>query len=301
MSFKKGMKEFKGLTSRDFRVLLAIEAGMSAYKFVPTQTIEEYSSLPPSEARLRLERVHQLKLIRRWTGQYIGYTLNSLGYDFLAMNALVKGSGIAGLGHSLGVGKEADVFEAITDSDTNVALKFHRLGRVSFRQTKRHRDYSLRQDFWLFRSREAAGKEYEALKRLYEVGVSVPEPIAHNRHAIVMSMIQGVKLSDFDRLPRPKFLLLKVLENVRKALDETAIVHGDLSEFNVILEPDGRVLIIDWPQYVTQQHIEWKRLLLRDIRNIVTFFRRKHGVDLNPDEAVKMIVGKGRVKEIAIL
>ena len=45
-------------------------------------------------------------------------------------------------GKSLGVGKESDVYDALAPSEKRVALKFHRLGRTSFKKTKIKRNYT---------------------------------------------------------------------------------------------------------------------------------------------------------------
>jgi len=69
-------------------------------------------------------------------------------------------------GKPLGVGKEADVYDALTPTGQRVAVKFHRLGRTSFKQTKRKRGYVINaySPDYHHRSQIAAKKEYEALK-----------------------------------------------------------------------------------------------------------------------------------------
>ena len=64
--------------------------------------------------------------------------MTTRGYDCLALNALVKKGVLKSLSTKpVGVGKESDVFEGLTYSDDIVAVKFHRLGRDSFRPTTR--------------------------------------------------------------------------------------------------------------------------------------------------------------------
>ena len=86
---------------------------------------------------------------------------------------------------------------------------------------------------------------------------------------------------------------MEILRNVRKAYLKAGIIHADLSEYNIILKPDIHILIIDWPQYVTKDHPNAEQLLKRDIENIITFFKRKHMLEANVEEAFAYIKGVG--------
>ena len=284
---------FRNLEPEDFRVLLAIERGMSRYRYVHEDVIPKLANLTQREVAYRLPRLRKLRLIRRWLGPYTGYQLNMAGYDCLAVNALVKANVLEAFGKPLGVGKEADVYDALTPDGQQVAVKFHRLGRTSFRQTRRKRGYIAERQHisWLYQSRLAAQKEFEALKLVHSHGVSVPEPIQQNRHVVVMGMIEGSELVDYVQIPEPQNMLNEVLLSLRKAYLEAEAIHADLSEFNVIVQPDGRVLIIDWPQYVRKDHSNADQLLKRDVRNIVWFFQRKFKTKTRLKEALAYVKG----------
>ncbi|MEM2281367.1 MAG: RIO1 family regulatory kinase/ATPase, partial [Candidatus Bathyarchaeia archaeon] len=246
------------------------------------------------EVTFRLEKLHNLRLIRQTKQPYLGYTLNYAGYDCLAINAFVKAGVLEAFGKPLGVGKEADVYDALTPSGERIAIKFHRLGRISFRQTRRKRDWTREDVNWLLRSRKAAEKEYQALTLVYPEGVAVPKPISQNRHAIAMSAIEGAELAQCREIPNPRKVLLEILSNVRKAYLKAGVIHADLSEYNIILKPDTHILIIDWPQYVTKEHPNAQQLLKRDIENVIAFFKRKHLLEANLDKALAYVTGKGR-------
>lgn len=284
---------FRNLEPEDFRVLLAIELGMSRHRYVPEDTIPKLANLTQREVAYRLPRLRKLRLIRRWMGPYTGYQLNMAGYDCLAVNALVKANVLEAFGKPLGVGKEADVYDALTPVGQQVAVKFHRLGRTSFRQTRRKRGYIAERQHisWLYQSRLAAQKEFEALKLVHSHGVSVPKPIQQNRHVVVVGMIEGAELVDYVQVPEPQNMLDEVLLNLRKAYLEAEVIHADLSEFNVIVRPDGHVLIIDWPQYVGKDHPNADQLLRRDVRNIVRFFQRKFKIKTGLKEALAYVKG----------
>jgi len=293
-SAEVAVEVFRNLESEDFRILHIIEAAMSKREFVPIEQIQKYAKLPMERIEFTLSKLNKLGLIYRIKGAYVGYTLNYAGYDCLAINTLVKAGVIDSFGQSLGVGKEADVYDALSPDGKRIAVKFHRLGRISFRQTRRKRGYIREHSSWLFQSHVSAEKEFQAMQLAYQNGVSVPEPISQNRHVIAMGMIEGAELSKYKEIQKPEKILKEILRNVRKAYLKAHIIHGDLSDYNIILKPDGHILIIDWPQYVKSDHANAEELLERDLKNVLTFFNRKFNVKVAIEEACDYVTGKTR-------
>ncbi len=289
------VRVYRALEPKDLRVLQAIEAAMNQHEFVPKQQIAKFTRFDLArETDFRLSRLNQLGLIYQTRGAYIGYTLNYAGYDCLAINALVKANVLEAFGKPLGVGKEVDVYEALNPKGGQVAIKFHRLGRISFRQTQRKRGYTEEHVGWLFQSRLAAEREYEALRLLHPYGVAVPEPIGQNRHVIVMGMIEGAELAEWKRIAKPERILKEILRNVRKTYLKAGVIHADLSEYNIILKPNKHILIIDWPQYVTKDHPNAESLLIRDTKNILQYFDRKRMLKVKLDSVLDYIKGIGK-------
>jgi RIO kinase 2 len=301
MSAEEAASVYKRLESQDFRVLLGVELGMMSHEFVPLNTIVKYSNLLEEEVNFRLRRLHALNLLKRRSKPFIGFSLNYLGYDCLAINALVKGGYLEALGKPLGIGKESDVYDALGPQGVEVAVKFMRLGRTSFRSTRRVRTYvaDRRHTSWLYQSRLAAEREFQALKALYKAGVAVPKPIAKNRHAIVMGIIRGAELADYYEIPKPRLVLREILRNLRKAFLKAGIVHSDLSEFNVIIKPDAHIFIIDWPQYVAKDNPRADEYLKKDVENILRYFRRKFNVELELDDALAYVRGTSRTLKVS--
>ena len=293
-SAEVAVKVFRQLESEDFRILNIIESAMSKREFVPVEQIKKYAKLPMDRIEFTLGKLNKLGLIYRSKGAYVGHTLNYAGYDSLAINTLVKAGVIDSFGQSLGVGKEADVYDALSSSGKRIAVKFHRLGRISFRQTRRKRGYIREHSTWLFQSHVSAEKEFQAMQLVYKNGVSVPEPISQNRHVIAMGMIEGAELSKYKEISKPEKILKEILRNVRKAYLKAHVIHADLSEYNIILKPDGHILIIDWPQYVMFNHANAQDLLERDLKNVLTFFNRKFNVKVAIEEACDYVTGKTR-------
>jgi len=291
-SAEVAVRIFRSLEPEDLRMLQVIETGMNSREYVPKEQLQRYSKVPMDRIDFELSRLDKLGLVYRMQGGYVGYKMNYAGLDCLAINAFVKAGVLEAFGKSLGVGKEADVFDALDPKGVRVAVKFHRLGRISFRQTRRKRGYMVDRAGWLLQSRLAAEKEFEALKLVHSYGVAVPEPICHNRHAIVMGMIEGGELGKWREIDDPKQVLMEILVNVRRAFVNAGVIHGDLSEYNVILRPDMHILIIDWPQFVRKDHPNAEDLLRRDVKNVLIPFSRKFNVKVSPEDAYNFVSGK---------
>ena len=293
-SAEVAVKVFRKLEIEDLKILQVIETGMNKHEFVPKDEVARHAKVPLEKIDRVLGKIDKLGLIYRMKGAYVGYTLNYAGYDCLAINAFVKAGVLEAFGQSLGVGKEADVFDALDPKGTRVAVKFHRLGRISFRQTRRKRGYLADHASWLFQSRLAAEKEFQALRLVHMHGVAVPEPICQNRHAIVMGVIEGAELAKWREIEDPTGVLKEILSNVKKAYVDAGVIHADLSEYNVLLKPDMHVLIIDWPQYVTVEHPNAEELLTRDVKNVLEFFSRRFRVKVRIEEVCGYVSGKAK-------
>lgn len=163
---------------------------------------------------------------------------------------------IAAIGDRIGTGKESDIYLAVRPNGDQIVLKFHRLGRTSFRNVKKTRDYFVyhqkgrnagvqkmnQGNSWLFLSRKSALKEFAFMKALYSVDYPTPVPIAHNRHIVAMSLIRGVPLY---QVVRTKFSAEQASSIFHQASDlalrlaKHGLVHCDLNEFNLIVDVSG--------------------------------------------------------------
>ena len=291
MSVRFSVEAFKKLDRFDFNILNAIERGMSAYMYVPVDVIASLSRLDLDFTTRRLKKLNTLGLVSRRLGSHTGYILTSRGYDCLAFNALVKRGTLESVSATaIGMGKEADVYIGITPAGRKVAVKFHRAGRTSFREIKAKRAYVGERSHvsWLYLSRLAAKNEYKALRILAREGVSVPKPIDWTRHVVVTEFVEAIELSRVPELEQPEKVLEKIIINVKKAY-RAGIVHGDLSEYNILIGEDGEPVLFDWPQWVPSSHPNALFLLRRDIENILKFFKRKYGLNIEVKKRVREI------------
>jgi RIO kinase 2 len=266
------------LEAEDFHLLSGVEQGMRFSEWVAREKLPEFSRLTAEDVDYRIDRCADRGLLERKTIQYEGYTLTFEGYDALALHAFAERETIEGVGAPLGVGKESDVYEA--QSYRPLALKFHREGYTNFREVMREREYTADREHvsWQYTARKAAEREFEALETLYP-DVSVPQPVGHNRHAIVMERMEGAELSKAELDSAQAVGVLDLILREAQTAFEDGFVHADLSEYNVFVDTDG-ITIFDWPQAVPTDHENADELLARDVENIVGYFQRKYPSNL---------------------
>lgn len=287
------LEVFKSLTDKDFRILSGIERLMATQSFPRVLELPRQTGLSETYIQKKLQRLHALDLIRtrRNDEEYYEVTLKYKGYDALALQHLVQTDILASVGPPIGVGKESEVYNVILEGGETCALKVHRLGKMNFRATKRHRDYiaEKRHSSRFYESKIAAEREAKALTTLHGL-IPVPRLIAQNRHMLVMERINGGELQKFRHLDLSQYeeLYEKIMSYVRTAA-ENNFIHGDLSAYNILLETAGdqlRPYIIDWPQYLPANHENALNKLMIDVGNLYSFFGKRISVDIDDVEEV---------------
>jgi len=279
---------FRNLNDDHFRIMKAIESNLRRYEVVPLEVIVEASGLGEVSVEKLLNKLHHYKLIWTPRGRQRGFSLNYMGLDLLALKSLVDEDAIESLGKSLGVGKEADVYEALSPRGEKLAVKFFRIGRTSFRGYAKSRTALMTAHTYMLASIQAAGRESQALRILHPRRVAVPKPVARNRHVVVTEIFRGIEVSEAQYLKNPLRVLGEILRNLVKAF-QAGVVHSDLSVYNILVTPREEILIIDWPQWVTPSHPMAETYLKRDLRNLFKFFKRKWGIREIPREYGELI------------
>ena len=188
-------------------------------------------------------------------------------------------------------GKEAMVFVVVCGDEVRCAKVYKEANKRSFRQsvdytegrkTKNSRQARAMQKGSKFgrESQEAAWQsaEVDALYRLADAGVRVPTPYNFYEGVLLMELITGadgnaaprlndVQLSERTALNYHAFLINQVVRMLC-----AGIVHGDLSEFNILVGSSGPV-IIDLPQAVDAAgNNHAKSMLERDVNNLANYF-----------------------------
>ncbi|KAL9342817.1 hypothetical protein Peur_063248 [Populus x canadensis] len=273
---KLDVEVLRYLSKDDFRVLTAVEMGMRNHEIVPAELIDRIASLKHGGTYKVLKNLLKHKLVHHDSSKYDGFRLTYLGYDFLAIKTLVNRGVISSVGRKLGTGKESDIYEVASEDGTVLAMKLHRLGRVSFRAVKSKRDYLRhRSSFnWLYLSRLAALKEFAFMKALEEHGFPVPNAVDCNRHCVIMSLVQGYPLVQVKELQNPETIFETVL-GVIVRLAEHGLIHCDFNEFNIMIDDDEKVTVIDFPQMVSVSHRNAQMYFDRDVECIFKFFQKR--------------------------
>ena len=190
-------------------------------------------------------------------------------------------------------GKEAMVFVVRCGAAARCAKVYKEADRRSFRQavdyTENRKTKNTRQARAMAKGtrfgRESQEKAWQsaevaALYRLAAAGVRVPRPFNFHEGVLLMELVTdddgnaAPRLNDRDFAPEIAIELHgRLMSEVVRMLC-AGIVHGDLSEFNILLAADGPV-IIDLPQAVDaagNNHAQ--RMLVRDVDNLRRFFGR---------------------------
>jgi len=174
-------------------------------------------------------------------------------------------------------GKEANVYHAIKGSE-EVAIKIFAIETSDFRTMDRYLRGDRRFSAWKNKRQLIytwARKEYCNLSRAIE-RIRCPRPIAVEKNVLVMGFIgkDGVSAPRLKELPpedATKFLA--EVMNAIKELYSLGIVHGDLSEYN-ILNWNEEPYIIDFSMGVLLDHPLAEEMLVRDVKNVLAYFRR---------------------------
>ncbi|MEM1696962.1 MAG: serine protein kinase RIO [Desulfurococcaceae archaeon] len=144
-----------------------------------------------------------------------------------------------------------------------------------------------------------ARKEYRNLTRMYEAGVKVPKPITCLNNVLVMEFVgedrtrYPLLVEVYRELTKEELVKVYhlVIEELKKIVCKAKLVHGDLSEYNIVVKfPDESnidIAIIDVSQAVDLNHPNALEFLTRDIRNIVQFFEKEAGI--SEDKAEELL------------
>lgn len=189
----------------------------------------------------------------------------------------------------IAIGKESNVFSA-THGSHDVIVKIYRLETCDFNRMYNYIRLDPRYSSLKKKKREIifawAQREYRNLLKARKA-VRVPTPIACVDNIIVMDMIGDPAPKLKDVYPDNPEEFFKKIKLYMKRLHLAGLVHGDLSQFN-ILNLDDNPVFIDFSQSGPTNCTNARELLERDVRNLCNFFK-KHGITTDETEMFNYI------------
>ena len=207
------------------------------------------------------------------------------------LEPLLEDGLIDGVVRQLMSGKEAMVFVVRCGDDIRCAKVYKEANKRSFRQavdyTENRKTKNSRQARAMAKgtkygrqAQEAAWQsaEVDALYRLAAAGVRVPTPYNFHEGVLLMELVADAEGNAAPRLNDVSFSVEEAVAHHHTLMGEVVrmlcagVIHGDLSEFNILVDADGPV-IIDLPQAVDaagNNHAQ--AMLTRDVNNLRTYF-----------------------------
>jgi RIO kinase 2 len=253
------------------KLLRTVEELSKAQENIPVEVLRQKAKVRGNFLEYMVDLV-KLKFI---SYSVLGYRLTVSGHDCLAINAL-RARGLEAMGDKVGVGKEADIYIG-QYGGRSVVLKFHRLGRTSFRTVRKNRDYTKGRPGWLALCRVSCRREVEYLEMFRDM--AVPAVVDCNRHVIVQELLDYAPLYK-TRIENVSAIHGLMIEFI-KDLWHRGYVHGDFNEFNVLVREDIRV--IDFPQCIPSADERALAYLKRDFKCVEQYFARKYRYRAEPD------------------
>lgn len=260
---------------------------------------EEIDVSDTDEDRVARKRDREFNQFRKRIKDADQFKVEASVFDdatFGALYRLVQHGHIQAFGGPISTGKEANVYTAL-GADEEVAVKVYRISASGFRDM---REYLIGDP----RFEELGGdkkrvvlawtrKEYANLERARKAGVRVPTPIAVERNVLVMEYIatdgERAKRLNEVHIENPETAYNVVREYMHR-LNEAGLVHGDLSEYNIVFH-DGQLVFLDMGQAVTVHHPNADEFLERDCENVANFFSRQ-GLTTDTDDLYSFVTGE---------
>jgi len=235
-------------------------------------------------------RIDTMQLRKTWGGVFDEMAIQS-------MHKLMKQGHITEVKGVIKQGKESVVLNGMCGERT-IAIKVYAIEAANFKRmwpylAEDPRFRNIKPDkrsiitAW-------AKKEFKNLERAAKVGVKCPEPLTVRNNILVMSFlgddfVPAPRLNEIE-IENPQEIADKVIGSIKILYKNANIVHGDLSEFNILLW-NNEPYLIDFSQSVVADHPNARTFLERDVKNVCRYFK-KIGAECNAEEILEELIEK---------
>ena len=212
-------------------------------------------------------------------------------YDFLNRGVIDEIHGV------VKAGKEARIYWGKNREGKELAIKIYLTIASEFKKGKlqyiegdprfKHIRHDTRSMVFAW-----ALKEFKNLQLALKAKVKVPRPIDIKRNVLIMQFIgkDSNPAPELKELPpkNPTYVYNELLEYMKRLYQKAELVHGDISEYNVMMWR-GKPYLFDMAQAVLLSHPMANILLERDLQNLNRYFKRLGVKVLSLDEMYRRV------------
>ncbi len=198
------------------------------------------------------------------------------------LNKLIAGGILKEIEGIISSGKEANVYLGVNENEEYVAIKIYKIDKNTSKWMKnyiigdpRYKNVpsNISKVIYLW-----AKKEFKNLKRAQQAHLRVPRPYFVKDNILIMEYIgfgetPAPKLKDIMEPVNKEDVFEELLYFIKVLYQKAELVHGDLSEFNILYH-NQQPYVIDISQAVSIQHPKAEVFLVRDIKNVFNYFQK---------------------------
>jgi len=117
---------------------------------------------------------------------------------------------------------------------------------------------------------------------LHSNGFPTPKPIDSNRHGILMSYIDGYPLCQVREMAGVEEIYKQCID-LLKNFYEHGLIHSDFNEYNLMIDNENKIRIIDFPQTVSVAHENADFYIGRDYNCVQLFFKKRFDYEVKDE------------------